>query len=248
MASTSCSAGSWARLATWLDSLRSAPGLAGRAGGCRARCPARPAGRHRLLSAPGRIPGSRGRGSGRPPASAAGRRARPPCCPGSPPSSSARRRAAEPIRAWSSDGHPHVVQHVPQVRGQLVGRDPVPGRAELDVDPGLGYLVRADGRVVVVPADAEDPAQAAGHVPVYLQHRVQQQQDLGLVPVQLGGDRIDQVGHVVGDDVHHQPGPAQRVQVRTIGLADLDHGPALRPAQAEPGVRLGHRGQPRRRG
>ena len=146
------------------------------------------------------------------------------------------------------DGHPHVVKHMPQVRGQLIGRDPVPGRAELDVDPGLGYLVRAGGRVVVVPADAEDPAQPAGHVPVYLQHRVQQQQDLGLVPVQLGGDRIDQVGHVVGEDVHHQPGSAQRVQVRTIGLADLDHGPALRSAQAEPGVRLGHRGQPRRRG
>ena len=68
------------------------------------------------------------------------------------------------------------------------------------------------------------------------------------MPVQFGGDRVDQVGHVVGDDVHDQAGPAYRVQVRVVGLADLDQGPALRPAQAEPGVRFGHGRQPRRRG
>ena len=53
-------------------------------------------------------------------------------------------------------GHPHVVQHVPQVGGERLGRDPVAG-PELDVDPGLGLLVRHGGRVVV-RAYAEDRA------------------------------------------------------------------------------------------
>ena len=60
------------------------------------------------------------------------------------------------------------------------------------------------------------------------------------MPVQFGGDRVDQVGHVVGDDVHDQPGPAYRVQVRVVRLADLDQGSALRATYAEAGVGLGH--------
>ncbi len=118
------------------------------------------------------------------------------------------------------------------------------------VDPGFGDLVgfglaRNIGRGI--GAHAEDPAQRAGHVPAHPQHRMHQQPDLGLVPVQLGGDRVDQVGHVVDDDVDDQAGPAGRVQLGVRGLADLDQGPPLRPGQAEPGVRLGHRRQPRRR-
>ena len=142
------------------------------------------------------------------------------------------------------DGHPHVVEHVAQVGGQLVGADPVLGRPELDVDPGLGSSSPAAASVVV-PTHTEDLAQRAGHVPVHPQQRVHQQLDLGLVPVQFGGDRVDEVGHVVGDDVHHQARPAYRVQVGIARLADLHQGPALRPAQAQPRVRLRHRGQPR---
>ena len=149
------------------------------------------------------------------------------------------------------DGHPHVVQHVAELGLELIGGHLVPGRAELDVDPGFGDLAggglaRGIGRDIA--ADTQDAAQRAGHVPVHPQQRVHEQPDLGLVPVQLGGDRVDQVGHVVGDDVHDQAGPADRVQLRVRGLADLDQGPALRPGQAQPGVRLGHRRQPRRRG
>ena len=126
----------------------------------------------------------------------------------------------------------------------------VPGRAELDVDPGFGDLVggglaRGVGRGIA--ADTQDPAQRAGHVPAHPQHGVHEQHDLGLVPVQLGGDRVDQVRHVVADDVDDQAGPADRVQLSVRGLADLDQSPPLRPGQAKPGVRLGHRRQPRRR-
>ena len=67
------------------------------------------------------------------------------------------------------------------------------------------------------------------------------------MPVQFGRDRVDEVRHVVGDDVHDQAGPAYRVQVRVVRLANLDQGPALRPAHTEPGVRFGHGRQPRRR-
>ena len=149
--------------------------------------------------------------------------------------------------------HPHVVEHVPQFGRELIGRHPVPGRPELDVDPGLGQLAGRDRAIAwlvrgrVVGTDAEDPAQRAGHVPAHPQQRVHDHLDLGLVPVQFGGDRVDQVGHVVDDDVHDQAGPADRVQQRVGWLADLDQGPALRPGQAEPGVRLGDRRQPRRR-
>ena len=133
---------------------------------------------------------------------------------------------------------------------ELVGGHLVPGRAELDVDPGFsdlvgGGLARGVGRGI--GADTQNPAQRTGHVPAHPQHRVHEQPDLGLVPVQLGGDGVDQVGHVVGDDVDDQAGPADRVQLGVPGLADLDQGPPLRPGQAEPGVHLGHRRQPRRR-
>ncbi len=153
------------------------------------------------------------------------------------------------------DRDPHVLEHVAQVRLQALGRDPVAGRLELDVDPGFHYL-GGDDRPQTPPAHGGLPSpvppwdllQRAGHVAAHPQQRVHEQADLGLVPVQPGGDRVDQVGHVVGDDVHDQAGRGDRVQVRVPGLTDLDQGPALRPVQAEPEVRLRDRGQPRGRG
>ena len=148
------------------------------------------------------------------------------------------------------DRDPYVVEHMAERGRELVGGHVVPRRAELDVDPGFGDLVgdrlaRDAGRDVT--ADTQDPAQGAGHVPAHPQQRMHQQPDLGLVPVQLGGDGVDQVGHVVDDDVDDQAGPANRVQLGVPGLADLDQGPPLRPRQTEQGVRLGHRRQPGRR-
>ena len=140
------------------------------------------------------------------------------------------------------DRDAHVVQHVAQVGGELVAGDPVLGQRDLDVDPGLDQLA-GRGRGLLVIAHAEDPAQGAGHVAAHAQHRVHERLDLGPMTVQPGRDRIDQVEHVVDDDVHHQA-RGHRVQVGLARLADVDHGPALRPVQADPGVSLGHRGQP----
>ena len=221
------------------------PGLAGRGGGCQARCRARPAGRpvwgpHEVV-----FPvAEEGEVVVRQPAQQVAvlglvATGRPAEIIGQPAGHRSHPRLI-------LHGHPHVIQHVAQVGRELIGRDPVLGRPELDVDPGLGQLVARGW--VVVPADTDDPAQRAGHVPAHPQQRVHELLDLGLVPVQFGRDRVDQVGHVVDDDVHDQARPAFRIQVRAVWLADLDHGPALRPAQAEPGVSFGHGRQPRRGG
>ena len=153
------------------------------------------------------------------------------------------------------DGHPHVLEHVAQVRLERFGRDPVPGRLELDVDPGFDHLAGGGGGAVArlvlgrgLAAHADDLTQRAGHVPAHPEQRVHEQADLGLVAVQPSGDRVDQVGHVVGDDVHHQAGRGDRVQLGRSRLPDLDQGPALRPEQGELGVGLRHRRQPRGRG
>jgi hypothetical protein len=184
----------------------------------------------------------------------ASQRSRSPCSawslPGSPPRSAARPAGHRAHPRLVLDRDPHVVEHVAELGRELVGGHLVPGRPELHVDPGFGDLAgfglaRNIGRGI--GADTQDSAQRAGHVPAHPQHGVHQQHDLGLVPVQLGGDRVDQVRHVVADDVDDQAGPADRVQLGVRGLANLDQGPPLRPGQAQPGVRLGHRRQPRRR-
>ncbi len=84
------------------------------------------------------------------------------------------------------DGHPHVLEHVAQVRLQPLGRDPVPGRLELDVDPRFDQLVGGGGAVARLvlgrglAAHPDDFAQRAGHVPAHPQQRVHEQGDLGL--------------------------------------------------------------------
>jgi hypothetical protein len=77
---------------------------------------------------------------------------------------------------------------------------------------------------------------------------VQEELDLGLVPVQLGRDRVDEVRHVVDDDVHDQVRTNVRMGVGAAGFTDLHQGTALRPAPAELGVGLRHRRHPGRRG
>jgi hypothetical protein len=114
---------------------------------------------------------------------------------------------------------------------------------QLDVDPRLGELA-GGGRGALVAAQADDLEQLTGDVPAHPQQRMDQHPDLRVVAVQPGGDGVDQVRHVVGDDIHHQAGRGAPVQLGLPGVADADQGPALRPVQAEPGVRVGHRGQP----
>ena len=84
------------------------------------------------------------------------------------------------------DRDPHVVEHMPELGRELIRGHLVPGRPELDVDPGFGDLAgfglaRNIGRGI--GADTQDPAQRAGHVPAHPQQRMHQQPDLGLVPV-----------------------------------------------------------------
>jgi hypothetical protein len=81
-----------------------------------------------------------------------------------------------------------------------------------------------------------------------VQDGVQEELDLGLVPVQLGRDRVDEVGHVVDDDVHDQVRTSVRFQVTGTRFTNLNQGTALRSAPAEPGVGLRHRRHPGRRG
>ena len=139
------------------------------------------------------------------------------------------------------DRHPYVVEHVAQVGRELIGGHLVPGRPELDVDPGLGQLAAGRLVLVIVTTDAQDAAQRTGHVAAHPQQRVHDQQDLGLVPVQFGGDRVDQVGHVVDDDVHHQARPAHRVQARVRA-----RGPGPGPGPAAGAGRAGRALRPPR--
>ena len=57
--------------------------------------------------------------------------------------------------------HPYVVEHVAQVGRELIGGHLVPGRTELDVDPGLGQLAAA--RLVLVTCHRRRPGCRAAH-------------------------------------------------------------------------------------
>ena len=146
------------------------------------------------------------------------------------------------------DGDPHVVQDAAQPGREVGQRDAVPQAGELDVDPGLGDLPRL--RPGTVDA-AGHVVQHAGNVPAHHQPRVQEQRDVGLMPVQFHGHRIDQERHVVGDDVDHGPDRAEphgraawAIRGPGIGATDADQGPALRALRGEGRVLGGDRGDP----
>ena len=121
-------------------------------------------------------------------------------------------------------GDPQVIQHPAQVRGELDG---IAGVGQLHVDPGL--LDRAGGRL---GADVRlhGPVRDACHVPLHGEQRMDDQPDVGQVPVELHRHRVDQVGHVIGDDVDDRASAGQR---GLAGLAGRDGRAALRAAGAE---------------
>ena len=88
---------------------------------------------------------------------------------------------------------PHVGQHRAQPfgdRGALLGLGHL---LDLDVQPRLrtaSAVVEADEASFTVPQDRH--------------HRVQHQGDRPLLPGELGGDRVDQERHVVGDHLDHR--------------------------------------------
>ena len=148
-------------------------------------------------------------------------------------------------------GHPHVIEDPAQIGRELVVADPVARRRNLDVDPGLGELVpRLPAVLPVRRGHAENAAQRSCHVPAYPELRVHENLDVGVVLVQLHRHGVDQVGHVVDDDVHHQPAPGGpgRVKRGRAQVTHLDKGAALRAMQAELRVHACHRGHPLRLG
>jgi hypothetical protein len=78
---------------------------------------------------------------------------------------------------------------------------------------------------------------------------VQEQVEVGLVPVQLHRHRVDQERHVVGDDVDDRLNRPEGGDGRTgagragIRFGHLDQGPALRALRGQRRVRGGHGGQ-----
>jgi hypothetical protein len=132
------------------------------------------------------------------------------------------------------DGLAHVEQHLAQPlldRHQLLGLDlPV----DLDVHPrlpahvGLGALL-ADLVALVVT----DLHQVAGDVAPHQQLRVDDHVDVATLGVQRHRHRVDEEGHVVGDDLHDRV-PAGRPAVLVDGGGeDPDVGGALRPLRGQ---------------
>jgi hypothetical protein len=96
------------------------------------------------------------------------------------------------------------------------------------MDPGLGCGVRDQ-----LGGYRADAVQHAGHVPPRAHQRVHDHLDVGLLPVEFHGHRVDQVGHVGGDDVHHDSGATEG---RVARVPYLHQGTALWPARGERGV------------
>ncbi len=83
---------------------------------------------------------------------------------------------------------------------QLAGPVGVRDQVDLDVHPRLGDRVRGRGRRV---RERQDLVQLTSHrVAADHDDRVHHPLDLHTAAGQLGGDRVDQVRHVVGDDLH----------------------------------------------
>ena len=134
---------------------------------------------------------------------------------------------------------PQVIKDAAQVGGEALGVVDVP---ELDVDPRLADRVRVGLRRAGIRMAGA--VRRSRDVAVDAEHRVHDQQDVGAVPVELHRYRVDQVRHVVGDDVDNGLGPGQpRCSAARV---DADGRAALRAARPERGVLRRGGGQPGR--
>ncbi len=103
------------------------------------------------------------------------------------------------------DRHPDVVQHPAEPGGDLLqaGRHGLP--VDLDVDPGLDQaVVRAVPGAPGPDAEVHHLVQLTGHRATDHHQRVHDQVDAAAQAVQLADHRVDQEGHVVGDDLDHR--------------------------------------------
>ena len=125
----------------------------------------------------------------------------------------------------------HVVEDGAQprdeVRGGLVVHRPV----EHDGHPGLGERVRSCGGGVGAVAELLDPP---GDVAPDHDHGVHGVRQVHALPHDLGGHRVDEEGHVVGDqpDDRAAVGEAVHVDGGRAGKADLGE---LQVAESQPG-------------
>ncbi len=140
------------------------------------------------------------------------------------------------------DGLTGVGQHAQQVVGDLLQVGAVGLAVDLDMDPRLDVRVV---RQLAAPARRTpgDPGrqyldELAGQIPSYDELRMDDEMDTAPLPGQLVGDRVDEEGHVVGDDL--DDGVAARPAVLLDGRGVHPHARrALRTGLAQPVVREG---------
>ncbi len=97
------------------------------------------------------------------------------------------------------DGLADVGQYAQQVGGDLLQVGAVGLPVDLDVDPGLEVRVV---RELTAGRGRQDLDQLAGEVAADDELRVDDDVDAAPAPGQLIGHRVDEEGHVVGDDLH----------------------------------------------
>jgi hypothetical protein len=124
------------------------------------------------------------------------------------------------------DGLADVTQHALDVLGDRVGVLVVPDPADLDVHPRLAH--RPLGRLGGLVVGARHLDQRAGHVTADVELRVDDQVHVALLPGQLHHDRVDQEGHVVGDDLDDRVATCGPAVLGEGGREHVDAGPALR--------------------
>ena len=126
---------------------------------------------------------------------------------------------------------PDVVEHGAQAGDQVRGGLVVQGPVDDDGHPGLGEGVgtAADGERAV--AEGLDlPAQ----VPADDDDRMHDVREGDALPHDLRGDRVDEVGHVVGDQADHRPAVGEALHVDG-GRAGRAHRGELQVAEREAG-------------
>ena len=136
-----------------------------------------------------------------------------------------------PVLDGVADLAEHLLEGLLDLAGVLVGAEP----ADLDVHPGLADRAVDGGLRLVL--DRVHALEDAGDVADHVELRMDDQVDLALLPGQLHRHRVDEEGHVVGDDLDHRVTDGRPP---VVGVARGEHvhvGPTLRTVVGEPELR-----------
>ena len=132
----------------------------------------------------------------------------------------------------------HVGEHAAQVGRDLLAVGGVAVAVDLEVHPGLAQDPELGGRAAPVDAarvcgpPVEDLLELAGRVAAHEHQRVHNDVDGAAHAHQLGGDRVHEEGHVVGDDLDNGV-PAGPALLLELGVEHLDLGGADRAGLRE---------------